>query len=192
MPCLPAALDWHLPCNNSWSAGQAAHLRICSATHLFIRSAAHPSPPPPLAPPADTYYPVNTVQCCTPALLLENGDAWELERCGCGDSTDPDFPVSCGGANTHELLLGYPYFRCGGVWGGAGRGGGWVAGLLGFSVSAFATACAVGISPHPLSSPPTPPHPPTCPQAVPAGPCGACWPRAVLPRLPVGYRAPHG
>lgn len=59
----------------------------------------------------DTFYPINTVQCCTPALLLGNGDAWELERCGCHDSTDPDFPVNCGGTNTDELLLGYIFFR---------------------------------------------------------------------------------
>ena len=28
----------------------------------------------------DTFYPVNYAQCCTPSLLLDNGDAWELER----------------------------------------------------------------------------------------------------------------
>ncbi len=39
-----------------------------------------------LHPPVQcSYYPVNTVSCCSPALLLENGDAWELERCGCHD-----------------------------------------------------------------------------------------------------------
>lgn len=40
-------------------------------------------------------------------------DAWELERCGCHDSTDPDFPVNCGGTNTDDLLLGYSSFRWG-------------------------------------------------------------------------------
>jgi len=43
----------------------------------------------------DTQYPVDTAQCCTPALLMESGDAWELERCDCGVSTDPDHSVSC-------------------------------------------------------------------------------------------------
>lgn len=43
----------------------------------------------------DTQYPVNTAQCCTPALLMESGDAWELERCECGVSTDPEHIVSC-------------------------------------------------------------------------------------------------
>lgn len=45
-----------------------------------------PQPLVPLRLPAwCSYYPVNTVSCCSPALLLENGDAWELERCGCHD-----------------------------------------------------------------------------------------------------------
>ena len=60
---------------------------------------------------ADTFYPVNMVQCCTPALLLDSGDAWELERCGCADSADADAPVSCGGTATDQLLLGYIYYR---------------------------------------------------------------------------------
>ena len=59
----------------------------------------------------DAFYPVNTVQCCTPALLLGNGDAWELERCGCSDSADADAPVNCGGTATDQLLLGYIYYR---------------------------------------------------------------------------------
>lgn len=59
----------------------------------------------------DTFYPINTAQCCTPALLLENGDAWELERCQCRDSADPDYPVNCGGTTTDELLLGFIFFR---------------------------------------------------------------------------------
>ncbi|KAL4445747.1 hypothetical protein ABPG77_008946 [Micractinium sp. CCAP 211/92] len=59
----------------------------------------------------DTYYPINTAQCCTPALLLENGDAWELERCQCRDSADPEYPVNCGGTTTDELLLGFIFFR---------------------------------------------------------------------------------
>ena len=53
----------------------------------------------------DTQYPVNTAQCCTPALLMESGDAWELERCECGVSADPDHSVSCndaGGGNGEE------------------------------------------------------------------------------------------
>lgn len=68
---------------------------------------------------ADTFYPINTVQCCTPALLLDSGDAWELERCGCHDSRDPDFPVNCGGTTTDELLLGYVFFRLAGTGRGA-------------------------------------------------------------------------
>lgn len=57
---------------------------------------------------ADTNYPVNAARCCTPSLLLSNGDAWELERCACSPG-DPgaDPSVSCGGTNTHRLLAGY-------------------------------------------------------------------------------------
>lgn len=60
---------------------------------------------------ADTAYPINAVQCCTPALLLDSGDAWELERCGCHDSSDPEFPINCGGTVTDDLLLGFSSFR---------------------------------------------------------------------------------
>lgn len=60
---------------------------------------------------SDTYYPVNTINCCTPSLLLGSGDAWELERCDCHDSQDARFPVNCGGMDTDELLFGYIFYR---------------------------------------------------------------------------------
>jgi len=86
----------------------------CCPFHAFSHSPSNAS----LAP-TDTYYPINTAQCCTPALLLENGDAWELERCQCRESSDRDFPVNCGGTNSDELLLGYIFFRCLGLLSGA-------------------------------------------------------------------------
>ena len=55
----------------------------------------------------DAFYPVGPVDCCTPAVLLSSGDAWELERCDCQTSTD----VHCGGSDTHRLLQGYGAFR---------------------------------------------------------------------------------
>lgn len=60
---------------------------------------------------ADTFYPANSVHCCTPALLLASGDAWELERCDCHDSGDAAAPVGCGGGASDELLFGYIDYR---------------------------------------------------------------------------------
>lgn len=82
-----------------WLAGGARRLtgaaagcrRRLQGSLQGIRSQPLSVPPPPPPQPADTYYPINTAQCCTPALLLENGDAWELERCGCHDRC-----VECG------------------------------------------------------------------------------------------------
>jgi len=31
----------------------------------------------------DSFYPVNEVQCCTAGILLESGQAWQLDRCDC-------------------------------------------------------------------------------------------------------------
>ena len=56
----------------------------------------------------DAYYPLGPVDCCTPAVLLSSGDAWELERCDCVLSDD----VSCGGMEHHLLLEGF----AGGRW----------------------------------------------------------------------------
>lgn len=56
----------------------------------------------------DAFYPVNGAQCCTPALLLDSGDVWELERCECHTSSDPDNPVSCGEG---ELLSGFDFYK---------------------------------------------------------------------------------
>ncbi|KAK9864078.1 hypothetical protein WJX84_002316 [Apatococcus fuscideae] len=55
----------------------------------------------------DAFYPVGPVDCCTPAVLLASGDAWELERCDCQISSD----VHCGGSDTDRLLRGYGGFR---------------------------------------------------------------------------------
>ena len=50
---------------------------------------------------------VGAVECCTPALLLQSGDAWELERCDCVASDD----VGCGGQGTGRLLQGFDHWR---------------------------------------------------------------------------------
>ena len=56
---------------------------------------------------AHYYYPVGTVECCTPSVLLSTGDAWELERCDCSFSTD----INCGEQDTNRLLQGFERWR---------------------------------------------------------------------------------
>ena len=60
---------------------------------------------------ANAFYPVDAAQCCTPALLLDGGDAWGLERCDCHHSADAARPVDCGGNATGAALQGFDYFR---------------------------------------------------------------------------------
>jgi syndecan 1 len=55
----------------------------------------------------DAYYPVGAAECCTPSVLLSNGDAWELERCDCQTSDS----INCGGKATNRLLAGYEHWR---------------------------------------------------------------------------------
>lgn len=52
------------------------------------------------------YYPVGAVDCCTPSLLLSNGEARELERCQCVEEND----INCGGLNSHRLVAGYMHW----------------------------------------------------------------------------------
>lgn len=60
----------------------------------------------------DTHYPVNAARCCTPSLLLPNGDAWELERCDCVDAEVMGEPSpSCGGVASGRLLAGFTEYR---------------------------------------------------------------------------------
>ena len=61
-----------------------------------------------MSPSVNAWYPLGAAACCTPALLLASGDAWELERCGCAESTD----VNCGGTASSRLLSGYQRWRC--------------------------------------------------------------------------------
>ncbi|CAD7697984.1 unnamed protein product [Ostreobium quekettii] len=50
------------------------------------------------------YYPVNPPVCCTPVLLMSNGQAWELFRCDCISSMED---IQCGEKTTDRFLLGY-------------------------------------------------------------------------------------
>lgn len=53
------------------------------------------------------YYPLGAAECCTPGVLLSNGDAWELEQCDCQMADG----VSCGGQATGRLLAGFEKWR---------------------------------------------------------------------------------
>lgn len=58
-----------------------------------------------LADPA--YYPINSIGCCSPGLLLSNGDALELERCSCRAVPG----VNCGAQADDTLLMGFVNYR---------------------------------------------------------------------------------
>jgi len=52
----------------------------------------------------NNYYPVNPPVCCTPVLLMSNGQAWELFRCNCVSNLED---IQCGAKSTDRFLLGY-------------------------------------------------------------------------------------
>ena len=58
---------------------------------------------------ANYFYPIGSVDCCTPSVLLSTGEAWELERCDCEFSTD----INCGEKDTNRLLQGFERWRLG-------------------------------------------------------------------------------
>eukprot|EP00890_Picochlorum_soloecismus_P001611 jgi/Picsp_1/2450/NSC_05911-R1_protein len=58
-----------------------------------------------------TYYPVDSVECCLPALLLDTGDVLEIEACDCEKGQDPKYPVNCGGKDDGTLLKGFDEFK---------------------------------------------------------------------------------
>lgn len=58
-----------------------------------------------------TYYPVDSVECCLPALLLDSGDVLEIEACDCEKGQDPKYPVNCGGKDGGTLLKGFDEFK---------------------------------------------------------------------------------
>eukprot|EP00892_Ulva_mutabilis_P000991 jgi/Ulvmu1/10893/UM007_0070.1 len=59
---------------------------------------------------AATYYPEGPMTCCSPALMLSNGDAWEIERCACEWSST----TGCTSMGDDYLLWGFAVFRDGG------------------------------------------------------------------------------
>ena len=70
----------------------------------------------------ESFYPVNEVQCCTAGILLESGQAWQLDRCDChtvvditkrehsNSSEDIDMMTSSW-CPEGELLSGFDFFR---------------------------------------------------------------------------------
>jgi len=56
----------------------------------------------------DAYYPLGPLSCCTPAILLSNGDLWSTKRCQCEDT--PHTSCDSGDGQEH-LLVGFQTFR---------------------------------------------------------------------------------
>lgn len=54
----------------------------------------------------DTHYPIDGIECCTPVILMSNGDAWSIERCGCTLETNQ---ISCQPPTSGSLLWGFEY-----------------------------------------------------------------------------------
>ena len=52
---------------------------------------------------ANFFYPIGPVDCCTPSLLLSNGDVRELERCDCVQENG----INCGSQSTGRMLSGF-------------------------------------------------------------------------------------
>ena len=115
---LPVILSWLFVWVTSRpsSRGEHAH-KGCQGSAKTLMSTLRALPWPPgagwaqavqVSPSVDAWYPLGAAACCTPALLLGSGDAWELERCGCGEAAD----VNCGGTASHRLLSGFKRWRC--------------------------------------------------------------------------------
>lgn len=72
---------------------------------------------------SSAHYPLDAMQCCTPALLLPSGALWPLQRCDCdagggagvrreGEPEPRASEVSCGGeVSGGRLLWGFSQFR---------------------------------------------------------------------------------
>ncbi|CAD7702750.1 unnamed protein product [Ostreobium quekettii] len=52
----------------------------------------------------NTIYPIDPPVCCTPVLLMSNGDTWELKHCDCTSKVDS---IQCGTKLTNRFLWGY-------------------------------------------------------------------------------------
>jgi len=59
-------------------------------------------------PTMEAFYPLGPLSCCTPAILLTNGDLWSTKRCQCEDT--PHTHCSATDA-AHHLLVGFQTYR---------------------------------------------------------------------------------
>jgi hypothetical protein len=63
------------------------------------------------SPGQPAYYPTDAAECCTPSLLMEDGDVVELEPCDCVSPEKGTERVSCGEDRTQRLLTGFDSYR---------------------------------------------------------------------------------
>ena len=83
------------------SRGSSVGGQTCPADS-FVQGFAHDVRANPTSAPDDQYYyPTGNAQCCSPRLLLRDGDELPVERCFCTEQSAA-YAVGCGAANTPD------------------------------------------------------------------------------------------
>ena len=83
------------------SRGSSVGGQTCPADS-FVQGFAHDVRANPTSAPDDQYYyPTGNAQCCSPRLLLRDGDELPVEQCFCTEQSAA-YAVGCGAANTPD------------------------------------------------------------------------------------------